>query len=141
MDTFGLLFQGFAVAMDPMNLLYALIGVTALGVLGPAGLAASSAPLAAIVDAGTWDWALPVVRVGGAVAALGALLALIAGIGRTGLAMARSGDLPHWLASVHPRFRVPHHAEVALALVVCVLVLTVDLRGAIGYSSFCVIVN
>lgn len=42
MDTFGLLFQGFAVAMDPMNLLYALIGVTlgtAVGVLpgiGPA---------------------------------------------------------------------------------------------------------
>ncbi|EJN05242.1 tripartite tricarboxylate transporter permease [Phyllobacterium sp. YR531] len=42
METFGLLFQGFAVAMDPMNLLYALIGVTlgtAVGVLpgiGPA---------------------------------------------------------------------------------------------------------
>lgn len=31
---------------------------------------------------------------------------------------------------------MPHHAEVALAVVVCALVLTVDLRGAIGFSSF-----
>jgi APA family basic amino acid/polyamine antiporter len=31
---------------------------------------------------------------------------------------------------------VPHHAELALAAVVCLLVLTVDLRGAIGFSSF-----
>jgi APA family basic amino acid/polyamine antiporter len=32
--------------------------------------------------------------------------------------------------------RVPHHAELALAAVVSVLVLAVDLRGAIGFSSF-----
>ena len=50
--------------------------------------------------------------------------------------MARENDLPRWLAAVHPRWRVPHHAEVALAVVVCTLVLTVDLRGAIGFSSF-----
>ena len=67
---------------------------------------------------------LPVVRVGAAVASLGALLALIAGVGRTGLAMARNGDLPGWLDSVHPRYRVPDHAELAVAAVVSVLVLT-----------------
>ncbi|MEO6790814.1 MAG: amino acid permease, partial [Ornithinibacter sp.] len=84
----------------------------------------------------SWAWAEPVVRVGAAAAALGALLALIAGIGRTVLAMARADDFPDWLAAVHPRYRVPHHAEVALAVVVCALVLFVDLRGAIGFSSF-----
>jgi APA family basic amino acid/polyamine antiporter len=31
---------------------------------------------------------------------------------------------------------VPHHAETTVAAVVCVLVLTVDLRGAIGLSAF-----
>jgi APA family basic amino acid/polyamine antiporter len=81
-----------------------------------------------------------VVRLGAAAAALGALLALIAGVGRTGQAMARHGDLPRWLDAVHPRFRVPHHAELALAGAVCLLVLTVDLRGAIGFSSFGVLV-
>jgi APA family basic amino acid/polyamine antiporter len=31
---------------------------------------------------------------------------------------------------------VPHRAEITLAVVVCLLVLSVDLRGAIGFSSF-----
>lgn len=114
---------------------YAIIAVTLLGVLGAEGVASTRAPLTASVDAGTWDWAAPLVRIGGAAAALGALLALVAGVGRTTLAMARKNDLPGWLAAVHPRYRVPHHAEIALAAVVCGLVLTVDLRGAIGFSS------
>jgi APA family basic amino acid/polyamine antiporter len=108
--------------------------------LGPDRLAASRAPLADAAAAGSWDWAVPVVAVGGAAAALGALLALIAGIGRTTLAMARQSDLPRWLAAVHPRHHVPHRAEIGLAVVVSLLVLTVDLRGAIGFSSFGVLV-
>jgi basic amino acid/polyamine antiporter, APA family len=119
---------------------YAAVAVSALLALGPAGLAASRAPLADAVRVAGWDWAGPVVRVGAAAAALGALLALIAGIGRTTLAMARHDDLPGWLAAVHPRFRVPHRAEVALAVAVGVLVLTVDLRGAIGFSSVGVLI-
>lgn len=116
--------------------LYAVVAVALLAVLGPDGVAGSTTPLASAVEAGDGDWAAPVVRVGAAAASLGALVALIAGVGRTGLAMAREGDLPRWLAAVHPRFQVPHHAELALAGVVCLLVLTVDLRGAIGFSSF-----
>ncbi|MEJ7628203.1 MAG: APC family permease [Nocardioidaceae bacterium] len=53
---------------------------------------------------------------------LGTLLALVAGIGRTSLAMARNRDLPGWLAAVHPHYRTPHHAEAAIAVVVSVLV-------------------
>jgi APA family basic amino acid/polyamine antiporter len=41
---------------------------------------------------------------------------------------------------VHPRHRVPDHAELAVAAVVVVLVLATDLRGAIGFSSFGVLV-
>jgi basic amino acid/polyamine antiporter, APA family len=67
-------------------------------------------------------------------------LALIAGIGRTTLAMARHRDLPGWLGAVHPRYHVPHHAEIALGVVVCVLAATVDLRGVIGFSSFGVLI-
>ena len=53
--------------------------------LGPDRLATSRAPLADAVAAGRWAWAMPVVVLGGAAAALGALLALIAGVGRTTL--------------------------------------------------------
>jgi APA family basic amino acid/polyamine antiporter len=116
--------------------IYALIGLALLSTVGADGLASSAAPLATAVSTADAAWAVPVVRIGAALASLGALLALIAGIGRTSLAMARNGDLPSWLAAVHPRYRVPHHAEVALAVVVGVLVLTTDLRGVIGFSSF-----
>ncbi|GAA3527584.1 conserved hypothetical transport protein [Aeromicrobium flavum] len=117
-------------------MLYGLVAVTVLLVLGPDRLAASTEPLTDVARAAGAGWAVPVARVGAAAAALGALLALIAGVGRTGLAMARTGDLPRWLSAVHPTHRVPHHAEIALAIVVCALVLATDLRGAIGFSSF-----
>ncbi|HEY7594764.1 MAG TPA: APC family permease [Actinophytocola sp.] len=119
---------------------YVVVGLAALLAAGPERLASATAPLVAAVRAAGAGALAPVVHVGGAVAALGALLALIAGVGRTCLAMARHRDLPAWLAAVHPRFLVPHHAEVALAVVVCVLVATTDLRGVIGFSSFGVLI-
>ena len=120
--------------------IYAIIAVTLLLVIGPDRLATSVAPLVDVVTAGSWAWVAPLVRLGAALASLGALLALVAGVGRTTLAMARTGDLPSGLAAVHPKYHVPHRAEIALAAVVSILVLTVDLRGAIGFSSFGVLV-
>lgn len=115
---------------------YAVVAVSVLLATGPEGLAATSAPLHAAVDAGSLSGWSPVVRVGGAIAALGSLIALILGVSRTTLAMARDRHLPGVLAAVHPRFGVPHRAELAVAAVVIVLVATIDLRGAIGFSSF-----
>jgi APA family basic amino acid/polyamine antiporter len=117
--------------------LYAVTAVVLLRALGTAGLAASTAPVrdaAATVPSGAWLTVL--VSAAAAAAALGALLALIAGVGRTTLAMAREGDLPRPLAAVHERYAVPHVAEITLAVVVCLLVVLTDLRGAIGFSSF-----
>ena len=116
--------------------IYAAVAGSVLLALGSDALASSSRPLVNAVEAVDADWAVPLVGVGAAVASLGALLALIAGIGRTTVAMAREGDLPRWLASVHPRYRVPDHAEMAVAAAVTLLVLTTDLRGAIAFSSF-----
>jgi APA family basic amino acid/polyamine antiporter len=116
--------------------LYLVIGVALLAAAGPAVLAASHAPVAAAVRAAGASWSVPVVRAGAAVASLGSLLALIAGIGRTTLAMARNGDLPRGLAAVEARRQVPARAELAVAAVVALLVATTDLRGAIGFSSF-----
>lgn len=115
---------------------YAVVAVAVLTALGPEGVSATATPLAAAAQESGWALAEPMVRFGACLAALGALLALVAGVGRTSFAMAREGDLPRFLAVVHPRFRVPHRTELALAVVVCLLVLTVDLRGAIGFSSF-----
>ncbi|PRZ04130.1 amino acid/polyamine/organocation transporter (APC superfamily) [Isoptericola sp. CG 20/1183] len=125
--------RAILLALGGAVVVYTVVALTLLAALGLDGIAGTTAPLAVAVEDSSW--AGVVVRVGAAAASLGALLALVAGIGRTTLAMAREGDLPRWLSAVHPRFRVPHRAEVTLAAVVVVLVLTVDLRGAIGFSS------
>jgi basic amino acid/polyamine antiporter, APA family len=128
--------RAIVIALAGAVVVYAVIAVAVLCVLGGPGTAASSAPLADAVGATSSPWVVGVVRAGAALASAGALLALIAGLGRTGLAMARERDLPGWLDAVHPRFRVPHRAELTVSAVVVVLVLTTDLRGAIGFSSF-----
>lgn len=128
--------RSIRIALAAAVIVYAVVAFTALATLGPPALQASAAPLADMVRASDWRWAVTVIRIGGAAASLGALLALIAGVGRTSLAMARNDDLPRTLAAVHERFRVPHRAEVTLAIVVSFLVMAVDLRGAIGFSSF-----
>ena len=118
---------------------YLAVAVAALGVLGPHRLAESRAPLLDAVRAAGAERLVPVVAVGAALAATGALLALLLGVSRTALAMARDGHLPRALAVVHPRFAVPQRAEVAIGAVVAVLTATADLRGAIGFSSFAVL--
>lgn len=130
--------RAIVLALGLAVVVYAVVAVTVLAVLGPEGVAASSAPLATAAEVGApgAPWLAPLVRVGAVAAALGALLALVAGISRTVLAMARDDELPRGLAAVHPRTRVPHHAEVAVGSVVAVLVLVTDLRGVIAFSSF-----
>ncbi|MFJ1456369.1 APC family permease [Nocardia sp. N2S4-5] len=115
---------------------YAIVAVAALAVLGPGRLAATVAPLSGVVQAAGMDWLEPVVRTGAAVAALGSLLALVLGVSRTTLAMARDRHLLHRLAAVHPRFGVPHRAELTVGVIVAAVAAVADVRAAIGFSSF-----
>ncbi|MDT9681677.1 amino acid permease [Streptomyces sp. TRM76323] len=132
--------RAIPLALGIALVVYACVALSVLSVLGADRLGGSTAPVADAVRAAGVDWMVPVVRVGAAVAALGSLLALILGVSRTTLAMARDGHLPRTLAAVHPRFGVPHHAEPVVGLVVAVVAATADLRGAIGFSSFGVLV-
>jgi APA family basic amino acid/polyamine antiporter len=131
--------RAIPIALGIALAVYALVAVAALGVLGPQRLAQSAAPLVAIVQIAGAGWLAPVVRTGAVVAAVGSLLALILGVSRTTLAVARDRHLPRILAAVHPRFGVPHRAELAVGAVVAVLAATTDIRGAIGFSSFAVL--
>jgi APA family basic amino acid/polyamine antiporter len=131
--------RAIPIALGITLLVYLTVAVSALVAVGPVALADSTAPLATAVRAGSLDWLTPAVRIGGALAALGVLLSLLAGVSRTAFAMAANGDLPRVLDAVHPTHRVPYRAELATGGVVITLVLLVDLRGAIGFSSFTVL--
>lgn len=120
--------------------LYAVVAIAVLVALGPAGLAAASAPLADAVRVTGAGWLVPAVTGVATLAAAGSLLSLQVGVSRTMLAMARDRHLPAALVAVHPRTSVPHRAEWTVGAIVVALVLTLDLRGAIGFSSFTVLV-
>ncbi|MEQ4208506.1 APC family permease [Actinopolymorpha sp. B9G3] len=132
--------RAIPLALGITLVVYAAVAVGVLSVLGSRGLGEAVAPLADAVRAAGLPELAPVVRVGAGVAALGSLLALLLGVSRTTLAMARDRHLPPALAAVHPRFRVPHRAELVVGAVVAVLAATVDVRAAIGFSSFGVLV-
>ncbi len=127
-------------ALGVVLAIYLALAVITLGVLGPDRLAASAAPLADVVTSVGLPGLAWVVRVGAAVAVIGVLLSLLAGVGRTLLAMGRRRDLPGGLAAVHRVHHVPYRAELAVAVVVAAVVLVGDVRGAIGFSSFTVLV-
>jgi APA family basic amino acid/polyamine antiporter len=110
-------------------IVYVAIARVALATLGPERLAASSAPLAEVAAAGGWTWTAPVAGRGGG-GILG-LFWLVAGIGRTSLAMARTGDLPQWLGGAPALRRSAPRGARARRRRESSIVAT-DLRSAIG---------
>jgi APA family basic amino acid/polyamine antiporter len=130
--------RAIPVALGITLVVYTSIAISALFAVGPDTLAGAGAPLVVAAEGGV-SWASPLVRVGGTVAALGVLLSLLAGVSRTVFAMARNGELPTWLAAVHPRNETPYRAEITVGLTVAAITSLADLRGAIGFSSFAVL--
>lgn len=132
--------RAIPIALGIALLIYAVVATAVLAELGADALASATAPLAdAVSAAGHGGW-VPVVRVGATVAATGSLLALILGVSRTTLAMARDRRLPHALSAVHRRFGSPYRAEIAVGAVIAVIAAVADVRGVIGFSSFAVLV-
>jgi APA family basic amino acid/polyamine antiporter len=132
--------RAIPLALGVTLVVYACVAIAALLAAGAPALASSGTPLVTAIAGGDYAALTLVVRIGASVASLGVLLSLLAGIGRTSFAMAANRDLPAWLAAVHPRFRVPHRAEVVVGAIVAVIVLVSDVRSAIGFSSFAVLV-
>ena len=131
--------RAIPIALGIVLVVYAAVATSALLAAGAQTLARAPAPLAAAVEAGRWSGLSPVVRIGATVASLGVLLSLLAGVSRTAFAMAANRDLPAFLTAVHPRYRIPHRAEIVVCAVVVLVVLTYDIRAAIGFSSFAVL--
>lgn len=131
--------RAIPVALGLTLAIYTAVIVSALAAAGSTILAASPAPLADAIRQGRLAPLAVVVRLGAAVASLGVLLSLIVGVSRTIFAMAAERDLPSSLAAVHPTHKVPHRAEVVVGAIVAALVAALDVREAIGFSSFTIL--
>ncbi|MCH1882360.1 APC family permease [Agrococcus sp. ARC_14] len=115
--------------------LYVAVGWATSARLGPA-LPSSTTPLADLVG----NPVLHAIVLGaGALACLGSLMGILAGLSRTSLAMARHRDLPGPLSHVAARTRTPVIAEAAVALVAIVAALLLPAGSLVAFSSTCVL--
>ncbi|WP_235492601.1 MULTISPECIES: APC family permease [unclassified Leifsonia] len=120
--------------------LYSVVGALCLSVLGVDGLASSTSPLADLASAALGGAAWPVVAtVVAAIASLGSLIGILAGLSRTSLAMAREGDLPGGLSRISTRTSAPVVAEASVALVAILAVVLLDPRQLVGFSACAVL--
>jgi APA family basic amino acid/polyamine antiporter len=127
--------RAILLALTMVISLYSLVAVTVLVTVHPADLAGSSDPLRLVVESSRWNPLGALVRVGAGIAAFGALLNLIPGVSRTILAMARRRDLPTALAYLSVEKPKPVRAEITVAAAAIGLVVTFDIRNAIGVSG------
>ncbi len=111
--------------------LYGLIGWALSTKLGVVALASSTAPLADLAPLGLAPYVVSVA----ALASLGSLAAILAGLSRTSMAMAQSGDLPSGLGFVWPRTSSPVVAEMTMGVAAIVAVLLLDPLWLVGASS------
>ncbi len=102
-------------ALGGVLAVYLVVGVTALATVPASALAATSAPLQLVMDAGRFSALGLVVDIGAGIAALGVLLNLIPGKSRTSLAMARERELPGFLAHIDGARSLPVRAELTVA--------------------------
>ncbi len=118
----------------PLGLLLGLTGILALyvglqtvaqGALG-AGLARNiEAPLAAAATVVLGDWGAPMLLIGGAFSIYATISGDLLNTPRVIFASACDGNLPRFLAKVHPRYRTPYRSIILYA----VLILTFALSG------------
>lgn len=132
--------RAIPLALGLTLLLYLVVAICALAAVDIDVLAQSTAPLVTALEAGSWSGLSPVVRIGAAIASLGVLLSLVVGVSRTTFAMAANRDLPGFFFKVHPRYQIPQRAELGVGVLVALVVALADVRSAIGFSAFTVLV-
>lgn len=102
--------RGIAMAIVLTAFVYLAVAFTAIGLLGPAQLAASTAPLLDAARVPLGDWALPLIVGAATVSILKSINAIAISFSRALFAMGRNGALPEAVGRVHPRFGTPHLA-------------------------------
>ncbi len=105
--------RGIALAILLTSVVYIAISATALGLIGPARLAASKAPLLEAARVSMGALAAPVILSAAVVSILKTLNATTLVFSRAIFAMGRSGALPTMYGRIHPRFGTPHVALAA----------------------------
>lgn len=128
--------RAIAISLTTVLALYLLVAFALNDALGPGWVAAREAPLAEAAEISDGPWLGPALRIGAVLLVGGALLTLASGVSHIIRAMARDHHLPAVLSRVEGRRQLPRRADAVVAVSVLIVIALIDLRGAIGYSSF-----
>jgi len=111
------------------------VAATTLGVLGPESMGRDDVPLfrAATQAVGTWGGL--VILAAAWTASLSELVGDLLTASRVAYTMGEANELPGWLGSIHPKFRIPRNAVLTIGLIVLVLALSFDLRRLLAVAS------
>lgn len=120
-------------------LLYSAISMVAVGSVGSAALSTASAPLSLAAGKFHYPGAKLFISIGATTAMFGVLLSQILGISRMMFAMARKQDLPAFLQSVHPKYKVPHAGVFLSAVIITLLTLFGTLQFIVSTASFTIL--
>src|SRR5437660_1400673 len=122
---------GIAVAA----VVFLVVAATTLGVLGPESMGRDDVPLfrAATQAAGTYGGLL--ILAAAWTASLGELVGDLLTASRVTYTMGEANELPGWLGSIHPKYRIPRTAVLTIVLIVLVLALSFDLRRLLAVAS------
>jgi amino acid transporter len=107
-------------AIAGIAILYVAVQLVCQGILGQS-LAGQRTPLAEAAGAALGPWGRTLILVGSSLSMFGYVGAMTLAVPRMLFAFARDGFLPRVLAAVHPRYRTPHWAIVAQAILVALV--------------------
>ncbi len=114
---------------------FLIVAATTLGVLGPESMGRDDVPLfrAATQAVGTWGGLI--ILAAAWTASLSELTGDLLTASRVAYTMGEANELPRWLGSLHPKFRIPRNAVLTIGLIVLALALSFDLRRLLAVAS------
>ena len=116
--------------------IYFLVTYITLGIVDPSIIQNSSTPLKVAFDLSRFSNFSFLISIASTIATGSVLLALIPGISRVAVAMSRDKYLPISLSKIHKKYNSAYIADVSIAFIVVLGILTVDVIEAIKLSSF-----
>ena len=129
--------RAIIIALLAVLVIYLLLALSLVATLGPR-LGALKSPVSALTSQVVTSLPIWIPIAVAALASLGSMLALLAGVSRTASTMSQDHELPRALI-IRNRFGSPWIAELFIAASAIGLVALGDLRWVIGFSSFSVL--
>ncbi len=133
--------QSIMLALFISTVIYILVGLVALGLIGPQVLKNSNSPLADAIGPVAIPALKSIVSLGGMFAMASVLLTSILGVSRMAFSMSRERDLPSLLSQVHPKFKTPSISVLIFGTIILAVSLLFPLTKVVTISVFATIFN